>query len=216
MCSYTYHMHTDYHMYAHIYTQTYPHHTHELWTHIHITCMDTYHTQPHTTHNADKHVHHICSPTSYLPHVYIQHTNTSMYTHMPHAHTLTKCTHTTHVSYTYKLHTQIFPTPTYMHRHTHTHIWRQREWMSGNLGIVCLHIGGMCARACMLEWEMFVWVSSLYVYGKCVHFVKVCVCGMSLSLSLSLSLSIYIYIYIYIFCLNPGVDTYGSIYVVKV
>ena len=126
------------------YTQTYPHHTHELWTHIHITCMDTYHTHPHTTHNAHKRVHHICSPTSYLPHVYTQHTNTSMYTHMPHAYTLTKCTHTTHVSYTYKLHTQIFPTPTYMHRHTHTHTYgdREREWMSGNLGIICLHIGG--------------------------------------------------------------------------
>ena len=52
----------------------------------------------------------------------------------------------------------------------------------------------------------------MYMVNVCILSSYVCVA----CLSLSLSLSLYIYIYIYIFCLNPGVDTYGSIYVVKV
>ena len=59
-------------------------------------------------------------------------------------------------------------------------------------------------------------MSGLYVYGKCVHFVKVRVCSMSLSLSIYYIYCVYIYIYMYIFCLNSGVDTYESIYVGKV
>ena len=197
--------------------------THTTHKHTHITRMNSEHTSTsHAwTHTIHTHIPHTMHTNMFIIYAVPHHTS-HMYTHNTRIH---PCTHTchmhipwqnAHIPHMYHIHTnythKYFPLQhTCIDTHTHTHMETEREnECQGTLGLYVYTLVGMCAHACMLEWEMFVWVSSLYVYGKCVHFVKVCVCGMSLSLSLS------IYIYIHIFCLNPGVDTYGSIYVVKV